>query len=81
MPSNSYSPPDQPANPGPFPEQHGYNDLQIKTQNYSDDPSPLNPANAKGKSNIEKIYQDEKTKKAGNFLLGRLKGFLLSSCT
>lgn len=77
----TYTPPEQPTNPGPFAPQHGYADIQIKEVTYKDRPDPLNPTTHHKPGNIESFAKNDKTKKAGNFVLGQLKGFLLSKCT
>lgn len=83
--AQNLAPPERPTNPGPFSEQHGYADLKIQTQTFNDDPTPLNPAgqqtNGKFRASAEAAMKSEKTKKAGNFLLAQLKGFLLGRCT
>lgn len=34
----NYTPPDKPANPGPFKEQHGYADVEIEPHKYNGKP-------------------------------------------
>lgn len=77
----NYSPPDHPQQPGPFPEQHGYADIKFDTHKYNGKPSPLNPTTHHTAGSFEKFSKNENTKKAGNFVLGQLKGFLLRQCT
>jgi len=77
----NYSPPDHPQQPGPFPVQHGYADIKIETHKYNGNPSPLNPTTHHQAGSFEKFAKNENTKKAGHFILGQLKGFILGQCT
>ncbi|ODV73733.1 uncharacterized protein CYBJADRAFT_167741 [Cyberlindnera jadinii NRRL Y-1542] len=73
--------PEQPQNPGPFAEQHGYNDIKVKTYDYDGQCKAINPAKNRDPSSFEKFTNNENTKKAGNFVLGQLKNFILRQCS
>lgn len=64
--------PETPADKDYFAPQHGYNDIEVKTQEYGDEPTPL-PAH-KGKVNefvsekTDRDHQKKYAKKAGKKL-------------
>ncbi|SGZ58711.1 CIC11C00000001941 [Sungouiella intermedia] len=65
--------PEHPADPGPFSAQHGYNDIQIKTQKYLDKPTPLARKEGKAQefinSKTDREHQKKYGKKLFNFLI------------
>ncbi|GBL52016.1 hypothetical protein CAJCM15448_42900 [Candidozyma auris] len=60
----SISIPEEPANPGPFKIQHGYDDIQVHTEKYSDEPTPLSGKQGKH----QKKYAKEGAKRGFNML-------------
>lgn len=60
--------PDRPANPGPFPVQHGYNTIKIQTHKYLDKPTPLAAQHGKAEEFIYSHTDREHQKKYGKML-------------
>lgn len=68
--------PEQPSNPGPFDIQHGYNDIEIHTEKYDDEPTPLAGRQGKAKEFVnthtdkehQKKYAKEGAKRGFNLL-------------
>ncbi|OBA22471.1 hypothetical protein METBIDRAFT_39912 [Metschnikowia bicuspidata var. bicuspidata NRRL YB-4993] len=68
--------PESPQNPGPFPAQHGYVDVQAKTHKYKDEPTALPGQPSKAQqfisSKTDRQHQKKYGKKALNFLMKTL---------
>lgn len=63
--------PKEPQNPGPFPVQHGYADIEVFTATYND---PPNPIKYQGGSNLLSHHSHPHLRK----LAGKLKDLALS---
>lgn len=78
----SVSIPEQPANQGPFNAQHGYADINVKPQKYSDKPTPISPHSHQNKASgfVSEHTDKEHVKKyeelGGKRLFNMLIGFL-----
>lgn len=67
---------EEPANPGPFKIQHGYDDIQVHTEKYSDEPTPLSGKQGKVREFLntqtdkehQKKYAKEGAKRGFNML-------------
>lgn len=68
--------PEQPKTPGPFKIQHGYDDIEIKTQKYSDEPTPLAGKQGKAAEFFNEKTDREHQKKYGKKLFDFLLRFI-----
>lgn len=73
----NYIPPSKPKYVRNFSEQFNYIDYQISTENYTEKPTVLNPANSSNK--FENFIKNENTQKVGKLLIEGIKSLLQCS--
>ncbi|KAG2734111.1 hypothetical protein G9P44_003636 [Scheffersomyces stipitis] len=68
--------PEHPSSVGPFPVQHGYADIQVHTEQYSDQPTPYEASQSKANeflaNHTDREHQKKYAKKGLQLLLNVL---------